>query len=98
MLPNNDAHLTMLFDSIHHVLAAEKSFKEHGLWHDLIPVPRSLSSDCQMAIEFYKKDWACVCAWQRQGKLKMRSIYENIGGAYVDATNELADHKPDGRE
>jgi hypothetical protein len=98
MMADIDAHLTMLFDSIHHVLAAEKAFKEHGLWHDLIPVPRSLSSDCQMALEFNKKDVACVALWQRQGRLKIRSIFQNIDGAYVDVTNELADNKPDGGE
>jgi hypothetical protein len=46
----------VLFDSIHHVLAAERRLKQTDLWFDLVPVPRSLSSDCGIAIEFRLDD------------------------------------------
>lgn len=42
----------VLFDSVHHVLAIERLLKDTEIWFDLVPVPRSLSSDCGIAIEF----------------------------------------------
>ncbi|MEW6519128.1 MAG: DUF3343 domain-containing protein [Thermodesulfobacteriota bacterium] len=38
--------------SIHFVLKAEKLLKANGISHDVIPVPREISSDCGMAVEF----------------------------------------------
>ena len=46
----------MLFDSVHHVLAAERALKEGRVAHDLVPVPKELSSDCGMAIELREAD------------------------------------------
>jgi hypothetical protein len=42
----------LLFDSIHFVMQAEKALKTGGFAVEIIPVPRSLSSDCGMAVEF----------------------------------------------
>jgi len=42
--------LLFLFNTIHDVLRAEKLLKEHSITHELIPVPRNLSSDCGMSI------------------------------------------------
>lgn len=44
-------HCMLLYDSIHDVMRAEKALKQAGLWCDLVPTPRQLSSDCGMAIE-----------------------------------------------
>jgi hypothetical protein len=41
----------ILFYTIHDVLRAEKILKQHGLRHELIPVPRNLSSDCGMCVK-----------------------------------------------
>ncbi len=48
----------ILFPSIHYVIQAEKLIKEKGLFFDLIPVPRYLSSDCGVCIlfEWEKRD------------------------------------------
>lgn len=40
----------ILLPSIHFVLKAEQLFKQHRLAHDLVPVPRRISSDCGMAL------------------------------------------------
>lgn len=40
----------ILLPSIHHVLKAEQLCKQHGLPHDLVPVPRRISGDCGMAL------------------------------------------------
>lgn len=41
----------ILFHTIHDVLRAEKILKQHDLAHELIPVPRDLSSDCGMCVK-----------------------------------------------
>jgi len=41
----------ILFYTIHDVLRAEKILKRHDLRHELIPVPRNLSSDCGMCVK-----------------------------------------------
>lgn len=46
----------MIFASIHDVMAAEHAIQDGGLWCDMIPTPRQLSSDCGMAIELGSDD------------------------------------------
>jgi len=41
----------LLFESVHHVMKAEKLLKGKGIKIDLIPVPREINSDCGVAIE-----------------------------------------------
>jgi hypothetical protein len=41
----------VLFDSIHDVLCAERTLLASQLWHDLVPIPKELSSSCGMAVE-----------------------------------------------
>lgn len=47
-----DRRYLVLFDSIHYVLAFERQLKRGGIEHDVVPLPRELSSDCGSAIEF----------------------------------------------
>ena len=42
----------LLMDSVHKVMKAEKVLKSAGILIDLVPVPREISSDCGVAIEF----------------------------------------------
>ena len=54
--PANASRLVAVFDSIHLVLVAEGAFKERSIGCDLIPVPKELSADCGMALEFREED------------------------------------------
>ncbi|MDD3846325.1 MAG: DUF3343 domain-containing protein [Syntrophorhabdaceae bacterium] len=45
-----DRTIFLLFNTIHDVLRAEKMLKKRGRRHELVPVPRNLSSDCGMCI------------------------------------------------
>lgn len=43
--------ILFLFENTHSVISAEKACVENGLKCRIIPVPRSISSQCGMAIE-----------------------------------------------
>lgn len=49
MYPKN---CIITFPSIHYALKAEARLKKSGISVKLIPVPRNLSSDCGIALEF----------------------------------------------
>lgn len=72
----------LLFDSIHHVLAAERVFKERGTWCDLVPVPRGLSSDCGMAIAFAEADLAAVGAVLADPLLAPGRVYRSCEAGF----------------
>jgi len=76
----------ILFDSIHHVLAAERVFKDRGVWCDLVPTPRDLSSDCGMAIEFRSGDVAAVRSLLADPAMKPRSFYRPSPSGYQEVT------------
>ncbi|NLT24790.1 MAG: DUF3343 domain-containing protein [Syntrophorhabdus sp.] len=48
-MPGN-RYSIILFRTIHDVLRAEKTLKKQDVKHELVPVPRNLSSDCGMCI------------------------------------------------
>lgn len=76
----------LLFPSIHHVLAAEAIFKERGIWHDVIPVPRGLSSDCGMAIAFCPEDREAVRHTLADRRVRVRGVYRPDQGSYEEVT------------
>jgi len=53
-LPNDNLYY-VLFHTIHDVLRVEKILKQHGLDHELVPVPRNLSSDCGICIKLHNE-------------------------------------------
>ena len=48
--------LILIFRGTHQVLSAEKRLKKAGVPMRLIPVPRSLTSDCGLAIRIFPPD------------------------------------------
>jgi hypothetical protein len=71
-----------LFDSIHHVMAAERQFKAGGLWVDLGPVPQRLRADCGMALEFRAEDWAAALDLLTALRHPCASIHRLRGSGY----------------
>ncbi len=45
-------YLVALFKSVSHALHAERVLKEANVPHKIIPVPRTMSSDCGVCIRF----------------------------------------------
>jgi hypothetical protein len=46
----------LLFQSTRAVIKAERIFRKNGLYCKVIPVPRTISSECGMAIEIKPED------------------------------------------
>jgi hypothetical protein len=63
------------FPSIHYALAAERALNERGLWCDLIPAPREISSDCGMVLEFRAENRDEVRAVLSNPALSLRAVF-----------------------
>jgi hypothetical protein len=48
--------MLLLFQSTHDVILAEKAIRQQGIPRRVIPVPRSVSSQCGMALEIDPAD------------------------------------------
>ncbi len=48
--------MLLLFQSTHDVILAEKAIRQQGIPRRVIPVPRSVSSQCGMALEIAPED------------------------------------------
>ena len=51
-MKDDQTYCVVLFDSVSHVMKAEKVLKEAGIPYKLIPVPKSISSDCGVCVRF----------------------------------------------
>ena len=72
---NGEARLVAVFASIHYVLAAERVFKQHGLWYDLVPTPRDISSDCGLVLEFRAADLEAATPVFADPRVKQQAVY-----------------------
>lgn len=72
---NDDKQVVLVFNSIHDVIKAEKVIVGHGIWCDLIPTPRELSSDCGMSIECKSEDLPGLESLRESGEFQWRDIY-----------------------
>lgn len=71
--------------SIHFVLKAEERLKKAGIAHDVVPVPRRISSDCGMAIAFASLDLAAVQAALHKAAITIVRLYrKEPGGGYSE--------------
>ncbi|HOP47010.1 MAG TPA: DUF3343 domain-containing protein [Desulfobacteraceae bacterium] len=52
MTETSEKYLVALFQSVSHVIKAERILKEAQVPHKVIPVPRKISSDCGVCIRF----------------------------------------------
>jgi hypothetical protein len=68
--------------SIHFVLKAEKLFKQYGVSHDVIPVPRAISSDCGMAVEFPCADKDRATALLAAADIRIAGLYRREGNSF----------------
>ena len=72
-----------VFNSIHRVMKAEQYLKERRLPILLIPAPRSVSSDCGLAIRYAESDRMAVETALVAADLVPEMVYVKRGNDYV---------------
>jgi hypothetical protein len=72
-----------VFNSIHRVMKAEQFLKERRLPILLIPAPRSVSSDCGLAIRYAEDDRMVIEESLAAADLSPEMVYCKQGSDYV---------------
>jgi hypothetical protein len=80
----NDGDYVAIFNSIHRVMQAEKLLKERRLPILLIPAPRTLKSDCGLALRYGAADRYAVEGALAEAGLLPEDIYNKIGDKFVE--------------
>ena len=75
--------ITVVFDSIHYVLSAERTFHQRGLWCDLVPTPMDLGASCGMVLEFHASDRERAWEILRDPRLRVKGVYQNQKEGFV---------------
>jgi hypothetical protein len=81
-----EGDLVAIFNSIHRVMKAEKILKERRLDILLIPAPRSLQSDCGLAIRYSETDRETVENALTEVQLLPEERYRKCGEEFIRET------------
>ena len=79
----NEGDYVAIFNSIHKVMKAEKILKQERIPMLLIPAPRSLSSDCGLAIRYGSADRQQLESLLLAAALLPEEIYLKSGERYA---------------
>jgi Protein of unknown function (DUF3343) len=79
----NEGEYIAVFNSIHRVMKAESLLKEKRLSILLIPAPRSVSSDCGLAIRYDEANRVVVETTLAGADLAPEMVYLRRGGDYL---------------
>jgi hypothetical protein len=82
-----EGDLVAVFNSIHRVMKAEKVLKERRLDILLSPAPRSLQSDCGLAIRYSETDRETVENALTEAKLVPEELYRKSGEEFIRLTD-----------
>ena len=86
MLSKEDYLLT--FSSTHHALYAEDVLKQAGIIIDVVPIPRSITAECGLAITFRRADGQLAAGLMVSHNIEFKACYF-INGA--DCLEEKTD-------
>jgi hypothetical protein len=73
----------LIFEGTHHVMAAEKVIKGANIFMKLIPVPRSLTSDCGLAIRIDDDDREQILSALNKTGNYPKEYYVKDGNRYL---------------
>lgn len=76
--------LVVLLETVHDVMKAERTLRDAGVWCDMVPTPRELSSDCGMALEVDGADVERVANLLNGARLPGLQFFGQKDGKYVD--------------
>ncbi|MCD4708781.1 MAG: DUF3343 domain-containing protein [Candidatus Sabulitectum sp.] len=72
-------YLYMIFKSMTHVLAAERVARKSGISCRMVPIPRSLSTDCGMCISVKAEDGDSFLSVVKQKGFTPERVEEHKG-------------------
>jgi hypothetical protein len=78
-----DGDFVAIFNSIHRVMQAEKRLKERRIPILLIPAPRTLRSDCGLALRYGESDRSLVEGTLAEDGLMPEEVYRKIREGFV---------------
>lgn len=70
-----DKYYVGTFHSVHEALNFEKALKEANIKHQMIPVPREISSSCGLAVKFSPEDKSKVDDLVASKNLLLNNFY-----------------------
>ena len=79
----NEGDFVAIFNSVHKVMKAEKLLKKESIPMLLIPAPRSLSSDCGLAIRYTSADRPRLEELLSAASLLPEEIYLKTGEGFA---------------
>ncbi len=85
----NDGDYVAIFNSIHRVMRAEKLLKERRFAILLIPAPRTLKSDCGLALRYGAAERPAIEKMLTEEELMPEEVYVKSGEEYVRVRSEL---------
>jgi len=85
-----EGDLVAIFNSIHRVMKAEKVLKERRQEFLLIPVPRSLASDCGLAIRYAETDHRAISSVLAEVELLPELLYRFRDGTFEQIADTLS--------
>jgi hypothetical protein len=77
-----------IFNSIHRVMKAEKLLKERRIPILLIPIPRTLKSDCGLALRYDAIDLQAVESVLAEEELMPEEVYVKKGEEFVKCVEQ----------
>ncbi len=75
---NKEVYGVTTFQSTHHTIQAEGTFKEKGISFRTIPTPREITLSCGLAIIFALDDLDKVKKMVDDGEINIANIYKYI--------------------
>ena len=83
-----DGDFIAIFNSIHRVMKVEKLLKERRIPILLIPVPRTLKSDCGLALRYAATDQQAVESLLAEEQLMPEEVYVKKGEDFVKCVEQ----------
>lgn len=71
------------FDSTHHALRAEMELDAAGLFNDIRPTPKSVTSGCALAIDIEQVEYEQVKDLMETKEIVIRGYFKPEGDVYI---------------
>ena len=78
--------LLIVFGSVQRVMRAERAARDRDLDVDVVPAPRSVSSECGMVLEVRSSESSALTEVLDTIKLTPKAVYRNQGGTWTPST------------